>query len=839
MSSYNAQTLSCSLHNIVSHLPPKKRSALFGVIEHLIKTLSCLRREASLLANYIVLQQCEKGFEFDIHLGDPNRWQQFYRTCLMKVMRQESGQRETRNHKNTVEDLAHWKHFDPTVVGQQTWLQELQLFEDNPLSFATCTDDVSHTRWLLQHENHLQEFVDEATQLKLKKLQELQARTQDEELRLKSTNYINRLKWSGSSMEYKSALRGFSSIVDILAKEMSKNAQNSLTLTFEGRQRKTIMIDFPKHVAEKMCVLINCPASAMGTYLSKWQRQVGEDTKEISAKKRKAEEARKQTLERLTSAEAQVFVQTHRKHLRGDSKQLEEQWINETYIMGHSSLILCYFHFLLERIETKRKDFTTETKQEQPLRKLPIGMFHLLPISHYKRCFIDIQPRLFDAIVKRVFQDEPVPKRGTRNDWSSLFRFENIRSNPGMMFEGNIKTDGVRACVLFGDGKRKVGHKPRKTVQFKRRKQVVERERKTKEKASKPSLVLQPGAGTKGLFDDDAVRLDPASLQKPLRIISVDPGRKDVVTIFDSQSISHDRANKNGQFRHMSRKEFYHLRKVKVYAKRREYHWRKYLEQHPEIKLNEQCFTTSSSSDFREACFKRSKIDDLVWQFYMLKMHSDWAFEMHKAKQRTQVVIAKRILGPKADLETPTLVAYGDGSFSTSSKGHAATPLRSIPQNLSRHALVIMTKEFNTSKVCPNCKEKTLEQHSLRTHKRTNETRIVKRNVGRCLSVLNEKNPHQLIQTTEKVKLPASRRITMRRWKYEQQKEKGDCFRILACATQCSKKWIFHRDQVACLNIAEVCLETVINGRRPDIFKRQDTVLVEGHGNGGPISTTF
>lgn len=211
-------------------------------------------------------------------------------------------------------------------------------------------------------------------------------------------------------------------------------------------------------------------------------------------------------------------------------------------------------------------------------------------------------------------------------------------------------------------------------------------------------------------------------------------------------------------------------------------------------------------------------------------MHSDWAFEMYKAKQRTHVIIGKRILGPKVP-HVPTLIAYGDGGFSR--KGHAATPLRSIPHNLSHHALVIMTKEFNTSKLCPKCKEKTLEHHSLKKHRKTKETRIVKRNVGKMMNILPKTADGK--RNVEKVRLLTSRRVTFRKRKYQQQKEKGDCFRILACASHCSKKWI------ACLNIGEACLETIINGERPNIFTsnaNHSNVLVEGLGLGEPISTT-
>ena len=846
----NVQTLTCSLRNITSQLPIEKRKKLLNLIEHLVKTTSPLRRDASIFANNIILRQCESGFNFQIHLADDKRWQQFYRACLNKFMKKKSGSTELSNHRKTGKKLAALKRMDPKIIGHQNWLQEIQAFEEDPLTFVHVKNgsqslfdsEVQHMGWLLRHENRLTECIDEVNNRKLRELRKLEDRFQDETLRIRSTEYINSSEWAcESSVNYEMELKGFSgAMLDVLAKEMSTNAQNSLTLTFEARQRKTIMIDFPTYVAQKMCIQINCPRSKMAAYLSKWDTEATED-KNDTPKKRKAKANRRQTLERVR--EAKGFIQTHRNQIRGNSEALEEKWINETFIAEHSSLILCYFHFLLKRIDSKREVLMAEYKEaegqgvEYHLSKLPIKMFHLLPLTHYKRCFIDIQPKLFNVITKKLFQDEKVPTR-SRNDWSSLFCFDNIRSNPQLVFEGNIKTDGVRACVLFGDGKRKVGKKPRKVVQFQRRKKADEHKQQTEEKMKSPPL-LDLNVDSKGLFADDGVQIDPDSLKPSLRGIYVDPGLADIFTAFDSHSLDNDKSSKNGQFRHMSKGEFYHLRKTKVYAKRREFHWKQYLHMHPHIKLDEQCFTTPSSKAFSDACNARSKVDELLWSFYLRKMHSDWAFEMYKAKQRTHVIMGKRILGPKIP-RVPTLVAYGDGGFSTSRKGHASTPLKSIPRNLAHHALVIMTKEYNTSKVCPKCKEKTLERHSMRSYKKTKETRIVKRNIGKMVNILTKTAEGK--RNVERVQLVKSRHVTFHRRKYEQQKGKGDCFRILACASHCSKKWIFHRDHVACLNIGEACLETIINGKRPVVFTanaNNPNDLVEGQGMGEPISTTM
>ena len=168
----------------------------------------------------------------------------------------------------------------------------------------------------------------------------------------------------------------------------------------------------------------------------------------------------------------------------------------------------------------------------------------------------------------------------------------------------------------------------------------------------------------------------------------------------------------------------------------------------------------------------------------------------------------------------PMLVAYGNGKFSTSVRGHASTPVSRIPKVLSRYATVVMTDEYNTSKVCPDCKQKTLEKYILPFYKRTRWKQLRSEGIGKKRN--NKTLDNQKTKTKwTKLRLKSAKTVNRLRPVFELVKDQP-CYRILACAQHCSKLWIKHRDHIACTNIAEVCMGELINGYRELVYTRKN-----------------
>jgi hypothetical protein len=756
-------TIRCSLKGIIS--PFATPDPFLEVIERLVLTLGRLRHEASILANYILLKQCEEE-SFTVHLGDEKRWIQFFRACLTKIKGGTSGAIELSNHRKTKAQME--AIVDPEKKGIQQWQDELHLLSLQPTEF---NEDVEWTKLMLEHPCEREALILQEQKCH----EEVKSKFQDEERRLASTKYINELPWPTSNYPYKMQLKGFASSIDVLAKEMATNALTSLSVNFERRQMKVFKLLYPEYLARKVCVLINCRLSDQKSLLDIWCK-LAEETHGDSKETVLSKSSRRSFLYQLQSAHVTSMIQEHRELIRSN-KLLEDTRIDAVYIAKHSETVICYNRHLLRMLHNIKED-------KRVVGKKMGSTFHLLPLHHYKRFFIQLQPKLMREI-SRTLDKKMSNKSDPYQHW---FDFSHLKTQPNMVFDDHIKTDGVTACVAFSrETKKTKGYKPRKFVKPKasvKRLKVLE-STATSRKPINPRL--------NGIHIDKSSSLDPELLAH-VRLLGVDPGNQDIVTVYDS-SIK----DINNPFRKMSKGEYYHHRKTRVFARRREYHWKLFVAEHQELStVSEHCFREHESASFLAAWCERLKIEDLLWNFYSLRMHSKWRAESRKAQQRTDVLIAQRILGTSAldkKSTVPVVIAYGNGKFPTAVRGHAATPLQRIPKNLSHHACVVMTDEYNTSKVCPDCKEKTLRKHVMPCWEKTSAIPMAKKSVGTHRKYIFKLRPVYKCVTKA-------------------------CFRVLACAKHCSNTWIKPRDWVGACNIAEVCLEELIHHQRPSVFAR-------------------
>lgn len=831
-------TITCGFRGVVAKDRTKEeRETFIEAIDRIVLVVSRLRHEASWLANYILLLQCEKEnvMDWDIHLADEKRWQQFYRACLKKVQQERSGKGECSHYRTKLAKYLKFINapFSAHESALREWEADKQVFpsmpdhflelkrtkKDKQLSTEAFEHKLSEEREtyeaLLFHPFEFASRVVCTARSYADKKAKMENELEDYKKRIRSTNYINALPgWPASEVDYKTELKGLGKVFDIVASEMATNAMNGIIFNFEKRQLKTLRLDFPDiALASKMAILINCSLLNYDSIMLNWESRcepAENDTKKQALSKQK----RSLIISQLKSLSVIRCIQTHRRVLRANQTDFDNSTINGKFIEQHSSLILHYFCFLNRCNERERKEREQQFQEEKEIkailhpnpkgevkyqhRKLKCQIFNLLPVHHYRRFFLQLQTKLLCQISATL-----EVKLSEDEIWDYWFDLSHLRNQSHLLFDNNIKTDGIKACVLFTNHKTKKGKSARKVAALQHDEDAADDKKKEVKR-----VVIQPG--TRGMFKDKEVKLDQSIFEtnNPFRLLSVDPGRLDIVSCYDSSQTG------KAAFRHMSRGEYFHHRKTHVFARRREYHWKAFVLEHPEVKLDEQCFRTTASRDYLAACKSRMKVEETIWSFYGLRRNAKWAFEMSKAKQRTHVLINKRILGNKSNI--PAVIAYGNGKFPTSGPGQASTPLSSISRNLSHYATIVMTDEYNTSKVCPDCKKKTLEKNKLTFYCKTRWMQLKTKTVGRQL------RKHMVDgrkMKWKRARLKEPRQVNCLRHVYEHVSGVEN-FRMLGCTTHCTKMWIKHRDHAACLNIAEACMEELVHGRRPLILQR-------------------
>ena len=88
-----------------------------------------------------------------------------------------------------------------------------------------------------------------------------------------------------------------------------------------------------------------------------------------------------------------------------------------------------------------------------------------------------------------------------------------------------------------------------------------------------------------------------------------------------------------------------------------------------------------------------------ILEFYGKDRWSRLRWKSFMGKQKGYDVVCKRI----TDGNPTTLVAFGDAMFPSSSRGHAASPVKGLYKELKRRCRVIKVDEFRTSQFCSLC----------------------------------------------------------------------------------------------------------------------------------------
>jgi hypothetical protein len=84
-----------------------------------------------------------------------------------------------------------------------------------------------------------------------------------------------------------------------------------------------------------------------------------------------------------------------------------------------------------------------------------------------------------------------------------------------------------------------------------------------------------------------------------------------------------------------------------------------------------------------------------------IKRTSRWKFETYQKEQRAVEKLSKAILGGMSPKNT--LVAWGNGGFGPTSKGHDSAPNKKLRKLLSQFMPIVMNTEYKTSKLSCCC----------------------------------------------------------------------------------------------------------------------------------------
>ena len=121
---------------------------------------------------------------------------------------------------------------------------------------------------------------------------------------------------------------------------------------------------------------------------------------------------------------------------------------------------------------------------------------------------------------------------------------------------------------------------------------------------------------------------------------------------------------------------------------------------------------------FVEYLKSRFLVEEQLYTYYqheIFRVHRWWSYQN---KQRSESNLMKKI---KEKFGEKCVLAYGDWSASQQMHGLIPSPTSGIRKKLEKHFQVISVQEYNTTKTCSKCKEKTMVAPFLKRRRKRNK----------------------------------------------------------------------------------------------------------------------
>ena len=222
------------------------------------------------------------------------------------------------------------------------------------------------------------------------------------------------------------------------------------------------------------------------------------------------------------------------------------------------------------------------------------------------------------------------------------------------------------------------------------------------------------------------------------RVISNDPGRRQIATTVEWNKASDDRWVMKPGSKRLTRDEYYNQAGINTrMAKRRK---RDVAVAAKTEVLKQASLKTSSVAAFEESLLARMTVVEALWKHKLGRWTSIADMSGFAARRKTIDRFWRGKVGlEESPAKSKTVVVFGDGSFPATGKRERAVPRKAMEAAASRFAAkVVKVREAYTTKVCSTCHEPTDEVKMLRSKKSRSGVwkgrRVVVQELRRCVS---------------------------------------------------------------------------------------------------------
>jgi hypothetical protein len=361
------------------------------------------------------------------------------------------------------------------------------------------------------------------------------------------------------------------------------------------------------------------------------------------------------------------------------------------------------FHYEKKSKDSKEKVISTTrfslVKNFDLIPKRKIALAHInistsMLKESYKSCF---SPETQAKITKETISDSELWAEWFGKDVKDgdfLKSIPQIRKKMNISkakrFNFSMRTDGYSASLVFIDPLRKDNLPV----------YLQKRQRNADEKALKDDYDLFSANGFLTLDQFEMLTEDQRNL---IEIIGLDPGRNDL-------AFTHNQDNYN-EFKHLSKKQYYE----KAGMNRNKRWWERYSQtqtiktkDNKEITLAQYLttfpsFKTMNLTTYQQMLEQKWEYNEQLWKLMTVRRRQANKFSAHSKTQKVKDEFFKDLIKETKTRGKIPIIAYGDASFPSTSKGEKPGPTKSLMRFASKHALVIRVNEYLTSQICHKC----------------------------------------------------------------------------------------------------------------------------------------
>ena len=222
------------------------------------------------------------------------------------------------------------------------------------------------------------------------------------------------------------------------------------------------------------------------------------------------------------------------------------------------------------------------------------------------------------------------------------------------------------------------------------------------------------------------------------RVISNDPGRRQIATTVEWKKGSDDRWFMEPGSKRLTRDEYYNQSGINVRMRKRRRRDAVVAEETSVLK--EASIKTASAAAFEASLLTRMTVVEALWTHKLGRWTSIADMSGYAARRRTLDRFWRRKVGlEESPAKSRTVVVFGDGSFPPTGKRERAVPRKAMEAAAARFAAaVVKVKEAYTTKVCSACHASTDEVKMLRLKKSRSgvmrQRRVIVQELRRCES---------------------------------------------------------------------------------------------------------